>query len=422
MTPVTAGLLAALLAAPLGAQEADPAKWLEELKNKFPPADRNVAAEEMERLALALGIDWNSQSAAPEDHPAKEDLAAYRGAQIGSWLDAQIKTSEDSISAASPKLAEFLQTRGPVISRLVGVLQRDVPDWGFRLTDDTKPPPFLLVVWLQRVLLADALVKEHSGSPREAGQLLEASWSLSRSLSSRPELISQLLAISIAKLQIGVVRRMSEPSFDWLDRMSGEEPWDRAIDAMENGPLIMTANHGPKPPGQFEDLWVRGLRAAGENLRDFSACRAAKLTVDELWEPVLEQLEHWKEEGVDTVRGAGVFKEISAENLLQIVRRVARLRIDRELTAKILELRGEKAASRDRRWPSRFLDIGSEACPEGSYEYQLRGRGMSIRFRGDIEDPAAPSLVLPLSFEARAVAPTPTPTLSPRRPTARPRS
>jgi hypothetical protein len=108
--------------------------------------------------------------------------------------------------------------------------------------------------------------------------------------------------------------------------------------------------------------------------------------------------------------------EIAAPTAIDFVRRLERLLVDRELTWKILELRQERAASRTGRWPENFPDLVSRTCPEASFEYQPRGNAMTIRFHGYVEEPDAPGLILPLSFEVRRPVPTPAPT-----PTRRPR-
>lgn len=56
MRTAAAGLLIVLAAAGAFAQEG-PAKWIEEFEKKFPAVEKNAAAEELERLGLALGID-----------------------------------------------------------------------------------------------------------------------------------------------------------------------------------------------------------------------------------------------------------------------------------------------------------------------------------------------------------------------------
>ena len=87
---------------------------------------------------------------------------------------------------------------------------------------------------------------------------------------------------------------------------------------------------------------------------------------------------------------------IAVPNITGAIRRAGRLLVDRELTAKVLELRGEKAVSRDGSWPEKFLDGDSRVCPGASYEYQSRGAAMAIRFKGTIDDGGAPWVLPPL--------------------------
>jgi hypothetical protein len=133
-----------------------------------------------------------------------------------------------------------------------------------------------------------------------------------------------------------------------------------------------------------------------------------------IWLPMAKELREATEPGTDPDQGAEVFKGIATPNFIAALQRNARLPVDRELTAKILELRQERAASREKRWPARFLDTSSTVCPEAHYEYATRGATMTIRFKGSIEDPGSPALVLPLSFEAKAPMPTATPSRTAR--------
>src|SRR5260370_39885506 len=102
--------------------------------------------------------------------------------------------------------------------------------------------------------------------------------------------------------------------------------------------------------------------------------------------------------------------EIRAPTAIDLVRRIERLLMDRELTWKIRELRQERAAARTGRWPETFPDLVSTTCPGASFEYQPRGNAMTIRFHGYVDESDAPGLILPLSFEVRRAEVTPTPT------------
>jgi hypothetical protein len=405
-------LLLSLLLSPLrGQTQEGPAKWLEEFEKKFPPTKKNATAEELERLSLALGIG------APTDdrdtaHPAKEDSDAYRQAGFGAWLDAQVKSSDDSIGAAPPRLRAFLESHQPALARVVALLGREVPEWGF----DPRGKPtmgsanLLLANAVNRVVLCAALVAESSGRHDEAAEFLEASWSLYRSLLGSPQTISYIISIAVAKPQIGVLRKMTEPPIPWQERMADDVPWRQFLVTLESERLLVHLADEGSTPSSFFSIWTSGWRDVASKLRELSACQASKLSEEEFWKPMRERFREMNDPEVDSETAAQVFQDVSASDSLQMLRRTARLLVDRELTAKILELRQERAALRRGRWPEKFFDVDSRVCPGAAYEYQPRGTSMSIRFKGSIEEPAAQALVLPLSFEARAPRPTPTPT------------
>ena len=411
------GILAVLLSA--GAQE-QPEKPAENPEKRLALTKKNAAAEELESLVLALGLDAHPNDPSAE-HPSREDLEAYQLASLGLWLDAQLRTSDDSIASAPANMRSFLEKRQPTLLRVVGLLGREVPQW----ESDPRGSPretsgvTLAVSHLAKVLAAAALVEERAGHHAQAGDLLEATWSLSVSFSLEHDLVSQLIATALGRTQAGALRKMSEAPVQWLDRMSGVEPWRGMLDVIE-------ADHKRRIPDPTERVetrmaYDRAWRAVIDPLRDLSPCEVSKLSYEEIWKPAQDELDRWQEANGDT--GPKIIFAIALPNLTAAIRRAGRLLVDRELTARVLELRQEKAASRDGRWPEKFLDLDSSVCPGSSYEYQTGGAAMAIRFKGPIDDGGGPPLVLPLSFEVRAPRPTPTPTRA-RRPTvtARPRA
>jgi hypothetical protein len=144
-----------------------------------------------------------------------------------------------------------------------------------------------------------------------------------------------------------------------------------------------------------------------DRLREISPCEVSKLSSEEIWKPAEEEIARSIEAGGDPSLQS--LLNITVPNITGSIRRAGRLLVDRELTAKVLEVRQEKAASRDGHWPEKFSDLDSRVCPGSSYEYQTRGAAMAIRFKGPIDDGGSSALVLPLSFEVRAPRPTPTP-------------
>ncbi len=411
------GILAMLLSAGLSGGQEKPAG---DPDKRLALSKKNAAAEELESLVLALGLDSHPKDPSAE-HPTREDREAYQRAGFGSWLDAQLKTADDSISPVPASLWSFLEKRQPTLGRVVGLLERDVPQWDSEPRADPGERPALALALLGKILTAAALVEERAGHHVEAGDLLEATWSLSRSFSRQPDLMSQLIAVAMGKTQAGALRKLSEPPVQWLDRMSGVEPWRGMLDAVETEHQAPFVRAGDTAEDESRKVLARAWSAATDRLRQRSPCEVSKLSSEEIWKPAEEEITRSIEAGGDP--SLQILLTIAVPNITGAIRRAGRLLVDRELTARVLEVRQEKAASRDGRWPEKFLDLDSRVCPGFFYEYQTRGAAMSIRFKGPIDDGGSPPLVLPLSFEVRAPRPTRMPARTrPLTVTPRPRS
>jgi hypothetical protein len=389
-------------------------------ENRLTPSKKNAAAEDLESLVLALGLDPNRGDPSAE-HPSKEDVDAYQRAAIGSWLDDQLRSSDDSIAAPPPAVRTFLEKRQPTVWRVAELLERDVPQWDWEAVRNSGQPlpAGILAPALSKILIAASLIEERSGRHAQAGNLLEAAWSLSGAFRDRLDAMAQIIAVHIGRLLAGALRKMSEPPVQWLDRMSGLEPWRVGLEALE-AKHIEPFQASDAAEEELRKPITRAWRAVADRLRKLSPCEASKLPDEEIWRPATEEIARSIEAGADP--GLKTLLEIARPNETEAIRRTARLLLDREVTARVLEIRQEKAASREGRWPERFSDLESRVCPEASYEYQTRGSAMAIRFKGLVDDGGSSPLVLPLSFEVRAPRQTSSPTpVRPHRPAVTPR-
>src|SRR5262249_20737117 len=217
------------------------------------------------------------------------------------------------------RFQEFLANHQTSLWQLVGRLERDVPDWGYELRDKSPNHPELsLTVRVNRVLVAASLVEERAGHHPEAERLLEASWSLARAFSELPDPLSQTILIAVVKAQAGALRKMNEPSFTWIERMSSVRLWQGAIDSYENKPLVMRLGSELPSDDPIFLAEVRGYRALADKLRALSPCRASKLSDDEIWQPIDEELRRMPSDGENEPWDiADVFKEISKANSAQ---------------------------------------------------------------------------------------------------------
>jgi hypothetical protein len=391
---------------------------------------KNATADVLKRLGPRFDLDFDRDDKAGA-HPTAEDIHAAPRTGYAAWLNAELARPDDRISEPPAAFRDYLQARRGDFWEIVAALEKAPPEWGERPGDVSWTFPNLLpTLLLERILLAVALCEELDGDPIAASRVLEASWSLGRSVVEGRFLIHQLLSVGISRLQAGALRKIPEPPLSWMNRLSSEESWTRMLDAVER--------ESTPASGLSEDAFQKALhrlaRAVAENFRKLSPCDASKQTDEEVWRAVAGEVEMDPspvvrssseeppptptpspgEESAEPREDQRFYFKDHLTNTTMAIRRAAKLAVDRELTVKILELRLESEASREKGWPANFAGTVSHVCPGASYFYRMEGGEMEIRFDGAIES-AGGEPVLPLAFHARAKAqltPAPTPTPS----------
>lgn len=366
---------------------------------------------------LALGIDLDPDNPrAP--HPSAEDMQALSRSGAGPWLDAQISSAEDSVGEPPAGLRDFLKDRHGPLWSVIAVLEKQSPEPLVK-AGSTAMPKLLPFVRLEKLLLATALAEARSGNTIEAERALEASWSLARAFSSGHYLLSQLLSNAVERWQAGVLRKLPETPFSWINRLSSDSPWSRMLDSVaEEGTLTDPTQVAPSMDSS-RPVRARALAALADALRRVSPCELPDLSEEEIFQPASDV---FRLEGSNEAHASAQGeREIAFDNFLSSIRRAGRLMVDRELTLKVLELRFEKAASRENAWPTAFENLGSSVCPGVVYSYSSDGKSMAIRFDGPVDTPKG-GVVLPLEFRsgtalaALSPAPAPTPTPIPPKP------
>ncbi|HEY2798209.1 MAG TPA: hypothetical protein VGK26_10000 [Thermoanaerobaculia bacterium] len=391
-------------------------------------SQQNSTADEVQRLGATFGADFIRPAGEP---PAPSAAARDFGASgVSRWLSDEVERSEESIGDVPPSVREYLDARSIALWDLVAVLEKGSPEWGDDEADaSARMRPFLPTVRLEKVLLAAALRAQREGEPIDAGRLLEASWALGRPVSQRTTLIDKLLTIGIEKLQLGVLRRIPQPPIGWMSRLGEDRTWGGMLDAFDRETVRSV---GDTTLDAFARARHRLFGAVVDRLRKLSACEASRQSDEEIWRDVSAVIEMDSHPGVrasgeppageptpdpDGPEPAGeqrlYFKRDELPFITSALRRAARSAVDRELTLRILELRMDRAASRDGTWPTRLVNPTSSVCPEASYAYSSNAGGMEIRFEGSVADPDA-TLVLPLTFRTGKAKAKKTPTPNPR--------
>ncbi len=419
---IRAALLATLgLCGGVGVALAQPSPRGPKGSAPTPPQPKgNAAAQELSRKALRLGIDFDPENPDAE-HPLPADVDALDAAATFRWLTEQLGKADDSIAAVPDGLREFLATRRIALSSVVGLLEKETPEWSSpRAAETAIPPRFSALNRLDRLVVVAALSEQRAGDVAEARRLMEASCSIHRSLSRDSDTFSgAILASAVMRLQVGALRKLPEPSVAWLDRLAREDAWRQAIDNFESESATMDAGDPSLGPDALSDSFrntnVRARRAAAEALRRISPCDLSNLSAEKIGRPMMEEYRRTRAPGDDPEAMARLFAEIIVPGLKNRLEQAGRLAVEAELTRKILELRLARSGSRDGEWPQKLDDESSHVCAGATYGYRRSGFGMEIEFRGA---PPAPDggWTLPLSYSthddprpARAVSPTPRP-------------
>jgi len=134
-----------------------------------------------------------------------------------------------------------------------------------------------------------------------------------------------------------------------LDVVEATQPSLEILDALQ--PPSAQAVHAATE--ESARAYARAWSATTDRLRELSPCEVSKLSEEEIWRPAKEVIGLSIEAGGDP--GLQTLLNVAVPDKTSAIRRAGRLLVDRELTAKVLELRREKAASRDGRWPEKLL-------------------------------------------------------------------
>ena len=359
------------------------------------PNTGKITAAVVVKQSLALGIDFAAREPG-KSRASRSDLRALAQASPGTWLDAQIEVGDDSIAEPPDELRVFLLARREAIWAIVAALEKSPPVWRVQPSAEAIPR---LMPWirLHKILLATALVAEREGRSEEADRALEASWSLGRGFPGPNVLIARILGVAVESWQAGVVRKFRAAPRSWIDRLADDEAWRRLGGAITTEGRIR-ASALPLPAGKEKpDVAIRAMAAVARALPGIAPCDRDALSDDALW---LHAAAVFRVDSSAEARTLeALCKDVIQGNVASIIRRTARLRVDRELSSKILELRQERADSASGKWPEK-VDMASTICPGAGYRYRLSGERMEIRFEGSVDNPEA-GVVLPLAYAAQ---------------------
>lgn len=186
----------------------------------FPPQPSNDAAHALEQEAWPLGIDIYPRVGPKRD--AALGTSGERWKSIDKPLGTYVRTTlqQERATPAMPpaQVAAFLTENESAIDGLARVLiAKEPPVWRVEVGSgfDAPLPNLLGNLQLVRLLVASSLRHAGRNQSGPAWRDLQAASRLPKGLFSRPEPMSQLIAIAEASLIVGTMRQLPGPPPPW---------------------------------------------------------------------------------------------------------------------------------------------------------------------------------------------------------------
>ena len=389
-------------------REAQLDRELQNFMVQFPKIEANDSARRLNDLTAALGIGLafkspNTLDSAPDK---MEDFEQIRE-ELDRFLEAELEKKTESVSPAPESLRGYLETRKAELEAIRShLLNSELPIWERdleRWLNINHPTPSLLgILNLQKLLILDVLDKNSLGQTRAGEQSLEASWKLNQTLWDRPDLISQLSAILVARLQVGALRKMDGLPTQWQERAIARDYQKLLLTSLEleswlNYGLVKLPQMAPEQGGEklapLEGLYIRlsGINTSQNMRQGFAKLEFKNICsfdVEALQQQMTDSIASWNQLG-----------QIAMPNLAGQWRKAGKMMLDWELTQKILQVKA--LAAEQGTWPEKLPDLESKVCPGQRWIYQVAGdRSISLSFSKNLDwlELQENSIDLPLTY------------------------
>ena len=396
LSVVTIAILAVITIWAIGSaksKEAAKHEWpanlgtLDEVPKRFPPAEQSAGATRLVQLASGANIDIKPK--VKEDVPrevSRREAEGKRSAQrkaINDYLRVQFERSGNEIDAPPPVAAEYLDSHRVPLDDTRDFLLSGTPIvWDTKVTLGFEMPiPNLLGhMDLHRALLARGLDKARNNDPK-AWDELRASWELNRGLRSRPDLISQPIALATTRMSNAAARKMPLPVPEWFKEVQSFD----YLAAMASS--------------QQAEAWaIRNLRFGKPDLRESSGIEYVKQLISWplfAWQEAeaLTALRRYTTEALrakacdvnsdqfKVARASFATSHAAVPNMIEAWGRLLRFRAELEATDRILQIRAGQMPST------------KSACSDGAWQVTAN----SIKFSRDIKV-LPPGIKYPLAY------------------------
>jgi hypothetical protein len=332
---IVAAALVFMFAANDAKQTANSREWtmglgtLDSVPKRYPPRKTNAAALELERLAKPIGVDFQGR----RDRGAGE---------VATYLRTQLARPEATIDPA-PAFLE--QNRAGIDAVRAHLLSAGPLEWELDLSHGLSGPmpSFRSQMEVGRLLTANALDRARRGDAG-AWDDLRAEWELTRNLWQRPEMISSMIGLTLARHIAAAARKMPAPAPAWFNEVRTFDYRKAMLASLQSDTWIIGAelkdvsidDSGMNPIRRVRDWMAKPylVMARADFLahqRETAAvlAKAPTCALDPAIFQQVEELAWWNRIG-----------GIVMPNTTLLWQRVFRIRAELELTEHALGLRG----------------------------------------------------------------------------------
>lgn len=183
-------------------------------RQEFPATVNNAAAADLDKALKPLG-----QALTPGYQANAGHRQAFEAVGWNEVLGQNLERPRGVIQLQDPVMLAYLESHAAELDALLVHLEKgQTVTWAFTPGDYSSPLPSLRHhLDTQRLLLAWALLHTQEGRDKEAIRAFRGAMTMRQNLQTRPELISQLIALSEANMQMAAARKLPLSPEEWQD-------------------------------------------------------------------------------------------------------------------------------------------------------------------------------------------------------------
>ena len=300
---------------------------------RFPKQPSTPAALELTRLAGQIKLDQ------PE---------------VAEYVRAQMLRTDAGIEEPPQRVQSFVVSYEKEIAALRGHLLSGQPiRWPVDLekSSRTPMPDLRMHMRIHRTLVVSALVRAERGDAG-AWDDLRASWALTDGLWPRPELVSSLIGLSIARTTAATARQMPLPVPAWVGEVTAFDYRTPMLRSMQAEAFMMSSTLREIAKPEDDAHWLRRLRDETIYAPYLELSRADLLAHMRTTTTELARIDRcdFDADAFEARRFAHVSwwnqpAKVAIPNIVHAFRRLYRLRAEMELADRALQLRQGRTPS-----------------------------------------------------------------------------